>query len=60
VKLPSPPTTTPGQTSPTGGFRGGFGQLANNPTFRAAQKACANLLPARPGSTSSTTTASAP
>ena len=56
VKLPTPPTTTPGQTGSTGGFRGGFGQLANNPTFQAAQKACANLLPARTGGTSSTTT----
>lgn len=63
VKLPTPPTTTPGQTttsrppSSTGGGRGGFGQFANNPTFQAAQKACASLLPARTGSTSSTTAA---
>ncbi len=57
VKLPTPPTTTPGQTPSTGGFRGGFGQLANNPTFQAAQKACAALLPTRAGGTSSTTTA---
>ncbi len=63
VKLPTPPTTTPGQTttsrppSSTGGGRGGFGQFANNPTFQAAQKACASLLPARAGSTSNTTAA---
>lgn len=57
VKLPTSSTTTPGQAPSTGGA-GGFGQLRNNPTFQAAQKACASLLPARPGSTSSTTTAS--
>ncbi len=57
VKLPTTPTTTPGQPPSTGGFRGGFGQVANNPTFQAAQKACASLLPARSNNTSSTTTA---
>ena len=55
VTLPTTPTTTPGQTRPTGGFGGG--QFANNPTFQAAQKACANLLPARTGSTTTTTVA---
>jgi hypothetical protein len=55
VTLPTTPTTTPGETRPTGGFGGA--QFANNPTFQAAQKACANLLPARTGSTTTTTVA---
>ena len=55
VTLPTTPSTTPGQPRPTGGFGGG--QFANNPTFQAAQKACANLLPARTGSTTTTTVA---
>jgi hypothetical protein len=52
VTLPSTPSTTPGQTRPAGGFGGG--QFANNPTFQAAQKACASLLPARTGATTTT------
>jgi hypothetical protein len=54
VKLPTPPTTTAGQTP---SFRGGngFAALANNPAYNAARKACASLLPARTGSGSSTT-----
>jgi hypothetical protein len=55
VTLPTTPSTTPGQTRPTGGFGGA--QFANNPTFQAAQKACVNLLPARTGSTTTTTVA---
>ncbi len=57
VTLPTTPTTTPGQPPSTGGAgRGnGFAQLRNNPDFQAAAKACASLLPSRPGSTSSTT-----
>jgi hypothetical protein len=55
VTLPSPPTTTPGQTRPTEGFRGGFGNVLSTPAGKAAAQACASLLPARPGSTSSTT-----
>jgi hypothetical protein len=58
VTLPTTPTTTPGQTPPTSGAgsdRGGFGNLANNPTFQAAAKACASLLPARTGSSTTTT-----
>jgi hypothetical protein len=51
------PTTTPGQTAPTGGFGGG--QLRSNPAYAAAQKACASLLPARTGSTTTTTLAPA-
>jgi hypothetical protein len=55
VTLPSTPTTTPGQPPTSGAGRGGFGGLANNPTFQAAAKACANLLPARTGSSTTTT-----
>jgi hypothetical protein len=59
VTLPTPPTTTPGQPPSTGGAgRGnGFAQLRNNPAYQAAAKACASLLPARPGSPSTTTPA---
>jgi hypothetical protein len=44
------PTTTPGQPPSTGNGSG----LRNSPAFQAAQKACASLAPARPGSTSTT------
>jgi hypothetical protein len=58
VTLPTPPSTTAGQ-APASGTRdggGGFGAQANNPTFQAAQKACASLLPARSGSGTTGTT----
>ena len=56
VTLPTTPTTKPGQTPPTSGAgRAGIGSLANNPKFQAAAKACASLLPARTGSSASTT-----
>ena len=42
------PTTVAGQTAPAGGFGGA--QARDSPTFQAAQKACANLRPARTGS----------
>jgi hypothetical protein len=59
VTLPSTPTTTAGQAPSTGASaRGnGFAQFRNNPAFQAAAKACASLLPSRPGSTSTTTPA---
>ncbi|HEX6395228.1 MAG TPA: hypothetical protein VFZ97_17480 [Acidimicrobiales bacterium] len=61
VSIPTP-TTAPGQTSgqePSGGGpRGAFSQLQNSPTFKAAQQACAALLPNR-GSTTTTTTPAA-
>jgi hypothetical protein len=44
------PTTQPG-SSGTGGFSGGLGAASRSPAFQAAQKACASLLPARPGPT---------
>ena len=57
VTLPTTPTTKPGQTPPsggTGGFRAGgaFGAQANTPAFQKARQACACLLPARSGPTS--------
>lgn len=59
VTLPTTPTTKPGQTSTTSGTgQGGFGRdggLTNSPAFQAASKACANLLPARTGSSTTTT-----
>jgi hypothetical protein len=65
VTLPTTTTTAPGSTSTGGtggtggGFNGGeFASLRNNPTFQAASKACASLLPARPGSTTTTVPAS--
>jgi hypothetical protein len=60
VTLPTPPTTTPGQTRPTAGAGGGFGAngglgaQANTPAFQKARQACANLLPARTGSSTTT------
>lgn len=47
VTLPTPPTTTPGETRPsrgTGGFL--FGDGANDPATRAAVQACQSKLPA--------------
>jgi hypothetical protein len=55
VKLPTPPTTTPGETRPTGGSGNGFGSVLGTPAGKAAAQACASLLPARTGSSSSTT-----
>ena len=58
VTLPTTPTTKPGQTPPPGGTRGGlgaggaFGPQANTPAFQQARQACASLLPARTGPTS--------
>jgi hypothetical protein len=59
VTLPSPPTTTAGQPPSSGNAaRGnGFAQFRNNPSYQAAAKACASLLPSRSGSTSTTTPA---
>jgi hypothetical protein len=59
VTLPSPPTTTAGQPPSSGSIpRGsGFAQLRNNPAYQAAAKACASLLPSRPGSSPTTTPA---
>jgi hypothetical protein len=61
VTLPTTPTTTPGATPPTGGFGGGFGggsaAVLNTPAGKAAATACASLLPARTGSTTTTTVA---
>jgi hypothetical protein len=61
VTLPTTPTTTPGEPPPTGGFGGGFGAgsrgVLNTPAGKAAQQACANLLPARTGATPTTTVA---
>jgi hypothetical protein len=49
------PTTAAGSQGSGGGFGGGgFGAVSSSPAFKAAQLACANLLPARP--TGSTTT----
>jgi hypothetical protein len=45
------PTTTPGSSGSGGGFGGGFGAASRSPAFQAAQKACASLLPARTGPT---------
>lgn len=60
MTLPTgPPTTAAGSapTTPTGSGQGGG--FANNPAFRAAAQACASLLPAGQGrSTTSTTTTS--
>src|SRR5581483_11188343 len=57
VTLPTTPSTTTGSgTSPAGGFgAGGFASLRNNPAYQAAAKACAPLLPAGPGPTTTTT-----
>ena len=58
VTLPTTPTTKPGQTPPAGDTRGGFGAggafgpQANTPAFQQARQACAALLPARTGPTS--------
>jgi hypothetical protein len=57
VTLPTTPTTKPGQTPPsrgTGGFGAGgaFGAQANTPAFQKVRQACASLLPARSGPTS--------
>jgi hypothetical protein len=58
VTLPTTPTTRPGQTPPSGGTGGGFGAggafagQANTPAFQQARQACASLLPARSGPTS--------
>jgi hypothetical protein len=53
------PTTVPGSQGSGGGFGGGGfgggGGFSSSPAFKAAQQACASLLPARP-STGSTTT----
>lgn len=54
VTLPAPPTTTPGQPPPTRGPGAGFGSQANTPAFQQARQACANLLPARGGTTTTT------
>jgi hypothetical protein len=58
VTLPTTPTTKPGQTRPSGGSGGGFGAggafgaQANTPAAQQARQACASLLPARTGPTS--------
>jgi len=60
VTLPTPPTTTPGETFPTagtgagggtgrrfgGGFGGGFGGVFTNPADQSAVQACQSDLPA--------------
>lgn len=58
VTLPTTPTTEPGQTPPSSETGGGFGAggafaaQANTPAFQRARQACASLLPARTGPTS--------
>lgn len=53
------PTTTPTNSGSTGGAPGGgfgrLGSLRSNPAYASAFQACASLLPARPGSSTSTT-----
>jgi hypothetical protein len=60
VTLPTTPTTKPGQTATSGGTGGtgggfgageSFGAQANSPAFQKARQACASLLPARSGPT---------
>jgi hypothetical protein len=56
VTIPStPPTTAAGSSGQGGGSGGAFSALRNNPKFQAAEKACASLLPARPGASATTT-----